>query len=374
MELRLSAREQRQISLAQTDLLSPLTFDDLDAWRRVILRRFSALVSAERSLLLMPSPVHALACSETFTAAEIEEYEALFPNDCGREHVRATGLEVWTHAGLLAPNPDVFYKSWIYHDFYRPRQLEDGIGYVVESSDRASFGILKLHHSRFGTRNFGDRGQAILNLLLPAFKAGVRTCMLTPFGAELDLIVDAVSDGLAIFDCSGHLLHQNQALQEILRRDPQRVEVVNMLHQVRLSVTEASGQAGTGRDTHTMIASSPYRREVATQVGRYEVWGTATHDARTRSRAVAVVFVRERGISLTAVHTAGTVAGLTTRETQVLSHLVRGASAKQIAVALGVRVSTAQRHTEAVLRKFGTHARSELAGVVLRLSGSRPSR
>jgi DNA-binding CsgD family transcriptional regulator len=367
MELRLTGREQQQLADTQTGLLSGLTCSSVDEWRGAVLRGLRQLVGAERGLLLMPSPGSRLAYSEDFTPAEVDEYEALFPADSGRAQVRAAGLEVWTHARLLRPNPDIFYKSWIYHDFYRPRRLEDGIGYVVESSDHASFGVLKLHHSRLGRRNFGERGRAILGLLLPAFKAGIRSWARAPLGTELTAVIDGMKEGVALYDGVGARLHRNPVLQELLQRDPQRAALEESLENVRRAV---EGARGAGQTVAHAAGSTPYQRTVVTVGGRYEIWGTFTPGTSPTAPSMVIVFVRPSGIMGAAVARAAARLGLTRRETQVLEHLVRGASTKQVAHVLHISVNTARRHTEAVMRKSNVHSRSALSDVILSVSAS----
>ncbi len=53
---------------------------------------------------------------------------------------------------------------------------------------------------------------------------------------------------------------------------------------------------------------------------------------------------------------------LTPREADVLGHIQRGRSNKEIAVALCVSVETVRTHARGVFRKLGVHSRRELAG------------
>jgi DNA-binding NarL/FixJ family response regulator len=57
---------------------------------------------------------------------------------------------------------------------------------------------------------------------------------------------------------------------------------------------------------------------------------------------------------------------LTQREWEALARLVRGESTTAIARAMGVRVSTARSHVDAVLTKLGAHSRLEAVAYAVR--------
>jgi len=356
MELRLSAREQALLGETQDVLLSPFAFDTLEEWRACALRHLREVVSADRGLFLMSGVDQLLANGDGFSTAEREQYEAVFPNDPGREVVRSKGLEIWNHAGLIQPNPEFFYKSWFYHDYYRPLGLEDGIGYLVESGDYRDFALVKLHHSQPGTPNFGDRGRAMLQLLLPAFKAGVRSCNRSPVSGALTAMVDAMPDGIELHDDLGRSLHRNSVLQRLLSADPQRELIESEMRYVRLSAHEHT------KSPHA--AGQPYSRLLITPHDRYEIWVARVRERSSGARSIVAVFVRPSGITVAMIVSAARSFLLSTREREVLALLVRGATAKEIAAALHVRVNTARRHTESVLRKTGAHSRTALGAIV----------
>jgi DNA-binding NarL/FixJ family response regulator len=56
---------------------------------------------------------------------------------------------------------------------------------------------------------------------------------------------------------------------------------------------------------------------------------------------------------------------LTDREVEVLAHLVRGESGKQIACALAISYSTARTHIQNVLAKLGVHSRLEAVALAV---------
>ena len=56
---------------------------------------------------------------------------------------------------------------------------------------------------------------------------------------------------------------------------------------------------------------------------------------------------------------------LTHREVEVLEHLVRGESGKQIARALGISYSTSRTHIQNVLAKLGVHSRLEAVALAV---------
>jgi two-component system nitrate/nitrite response regulator NarL len=63
---------------------------------------------------------------------------------------------------------------------------------------------------------------------------------------------------------------------------------------------------------------------------------------------------------------AGPAQFLTDRERETLSRLVRGENTADMAEAMGVRVSTARTHVDAVLSKLGAHSRLEAVAYAVR--------
>lgn len=56
--------------------------------------------------------------------------------------------------------------------------------------------------------------------------------------------------------------------------------------------------------------------------------------------------------------------GVTRREEQVLRHLLRGASTKDISALLGISPYTVQEHLKKLFDKFGVRSRRQLVGRV----------
>ena len=66
------------------------------------------------------------------------------------------------------------------------------------------------------------------------------------------------------------------------------------------------------------------------------------------------------------------VAGLTTREQEVLDLMVAGFDRPSIARQLGISVNTARTHSKNILGKLGVHSSLEAVSVALR-AGMRPA-
>jgi two-component system nitrate/nitrite response regulator NarL len=84
--------------------------------------------------------------------------------------------------------------------------------------------------------------------------------------------------------------------------------------------------------------------------------------------AKQVVLSRSAGAALRAGQgvTAGPSQFLTEREWEALGRLVRGESTAAMARAMGVRISTARTHIDAVLSKLGAHSRLEAVAYAVR--------
>lgn len=70
-------------------------------------------------------------------------------------------------------------------------------------------------------------------------------------------------------------------------------------------------------------------------------------------------------LSLRRRERAGALAALTSREAAVAGQVARGATNREVAVALGIAAATVKRHLERVYQKTGVHGRTELAALVL---------
>jgi DNA-binding CsgD family transcriptional regulator len=84
------------------------------------------------------------------------------------------------------------------------------------------------------------------------------------------------------------------------------------------------------------------------------------------SYALVHVIDPDSTLSDQAVDAAAAAANLSSREREVLAHVVAGLTSKQMAAVLGIRVATVRNHVQNLLEKLGVHSKTEAAGLVLR--------
>jgi len=127
-------------------------------------------------------------------------------------------------------------------------------------------------------------------------------------------------------------------------------------------VTEAAASQNSQRARHAQLRrprpQSQAETQTETETGAQTGAQTATQVILSRSARAAL----RRGNGLA----AGPSQFLTKREWETLVRLVRGESTVAMARAMGVRVSTARTHIDAVLCKLGAHSRLEAVAYAVR--------
>lgn len=250
--------------------------------------------------------------------------------------------------------------SEIFNDWAIPRRLHDVLALNIETGDQIPAAIHFYHDREYGS-TFGERGLAILRILLPAFKSGVATHQrLAAHRSQLSNVFDAAMEGYALFDVGGRQIHENQALERVLAAEPER-------ERLRASMRAlAAGFAALACRNRprvapcvTDIAPGTFR-EIQTARGRYRMRATLVSPGLLASDACVLIAsevperrplsdekLRERYM-------------LTTREVEVARLLADGLSTRELSAALRVSSHTARHHTENVLRKLRVRRRGEV--------------
>ena len=111
----------------------------------------------------------------------------------------------------------------IYNDFSQPNGMLDCTGLVYDFDPALPPAALLYYHESEQSKPFGERGLALLRLLMPAFKAGVQSCLrLSTRRAALGELFDKIDSALACFDAKGNVVQQNSAMTRLLSAEPQR--------------------------------------------------------------------------------------------------------------------------------------------------------
>jgi DNA-binding CsgD family transcriptional regulator len=358
LSLTLSSSDLAQIETAITTLVSPLGFEDVTAWRKASRVAVQRAVSADRSTGMLPCAGEPLGESDPDLLPAITDYVSYYHtlDDGLQVRRRELGLEV-CHWSAVYDMHDLV-RTEIYNDFSHPNGLLDGTGLVYDIDPALPPAALLMYHERESSKPFGDRGLALLRLLMPAFKAGVETCLrLTAQRAMLGQLFDTMESALACFDGEGHLVQQNSAMTTLLGAEHERERLFAEMR----GVAAAAGTSIRHAARHERHgAAAPAWCELKTRTGHYKVSASLLPPGFFALQpmievAVERVHARQRSdVELQATFR------LTPREIDVARLLATRHGAAEIATTLGVSVHTARRHIEHVLMKLGVHSRGEV--------------
>jgi DNA-binding CsgD family transcriptional regulator len=350
----LTSTDVSRLQAALNALLSPLDHATTESWLVAAADAGGQLLGADRALIMTPTPA---GLSWTGTACDarriLSEYESHYMQyDTGVHRDRGKlGLEVYHQHHLYDVNK--LHRSPVYHDWCLPHQLMDVVGMGFNPIPGREVALVHFYHDHdHGPDDaesdgaFGSRGLALLALLLPAWKAGVRTrYALGQAQTRLGAVLDALEAAVAVWDDRGRCVHENRALAALLATDPEaallRRAMCALVRDWRqASLPPSSRAVGTGRGWYRLSAS----RADQAGGGRGLLILVESRDPRPAIATLA------RGF------------GLTPREAEVATLLARGERDRDIARALGISHSTARRHVEHVLGKLVVHTRAAVAG------------
>lgn len=173
MDLTLSGADQVRFTTCLETLLSPLSYPDVDGWRRAVNRRMKELFDLEQAMfILSPAKGRALIHSEDYSAGMLAAYTVFFDTDTGNRRAESADLTVTNLETVVAGDWEGWRRDRFVNAFWRPNGVVDHVGLrLVEGKDRLA--QLELHRDRVDPDHCGDRALALMRLLQPAFKAGV---------------------------------------------------------------------------------------------------------------------------------------------------------------------------------------------------------
>jgi DNA-binding CsgD family transcriptional regulator len=240
------------------------------------------------------------------------------------------------------------------------------MGFNVAGHD-VPVGLHVYHDQERGPASLGDeRGLALFQVLLPAFKAGAHAWLTLARSRESLLrVLDEITEGVAIFDATGTtLLHRSGALGRLLAAEPERTRLETALSRIAGSVGALRNRRGAS-ERREFVAATASAVELRTTVAAYRMRASLL-EAALLGPAAAVAVLVER-VTATTLSPAAICRryGLTPREFDVAQLMARGLPNKELARVLKISPHTARRHTEQVLRKLGLHTRSAVASALV---------
>jgi DNA-binding CsgD family transcriptional regulator len=227
----------------------------------------------------------------------------------------------------------------------RFRELFSPMGGVDELrielvADGNCWGHVAAHRMGAKRTPFGEDEVDLARAMAPVLGSGLRLSLLNA-GARLGSDIDG--PGWLLLDGADGLIGSSPAGERWLAELAPPGQLPVMLASLATAV-----RAGE-MDTYI---------EAPTRSGGW----VALHGSRARGLeddSVAVVIEPKRRPRIASELT--TAYGITAREQEVMSGVLRGLSTKELAAELGVSLWTVQDHLKAVFNKFGVHSRSELA-------------
>ncbi|HEU4586967.1 MAG TPA: helix-turn-helix transcriptional regulator [Gemmatimonadaceae bacterium] len=370
MSLALSSSDVTRLEAALATLLSPLAHETADDWGAAVLRDVRALLAADQGYFHLPPGT--LACEGAMAGEAIAPYFAYYQerDTVLAPQLRQHNLEIY-HRDLLY-TADERRNDELLNDWCAPYRLFDptGMSFIVDGASLPA--LVHVYHERETIEGFGERGIMLLSLLLPAFKSGAQTWL--RLGAQreaLSRLLDALAEGVAVFDLAGRLVYQNPALTKLQAAEPERARlwasIVGAMHAlVPLALNRRSKVDPSAVPLPSTELSGVSSGECRTAGARYRVRASvAPAGLLVPPPALLVLVERVAPAPLTPEQLRARY-GLTSREIEVAALLGAGETDGAIAAALAISHHTARRHTERVLQKIGVHSR---AAVAARLGG-----
>ncbi|HEU4648110.1 MAG TPA: LuxR C-terminal-related transcriptional regulator [Gemmatimonadales bacterium] len=364
MALLLSPTELAQLSAAVHVLTTPLAYERLADWRAALRSAVEPLLDVHLSGTVLPIPGESLAEGTPGCLPPAQPAHAYF----SRFRPGLPQIERPWEVACFSVSDICEWAEPIASDVpvapARPRRLYDAVAMVVEVG--AALVPAAAHFFRERTResSFADRAGGILQILVPAFAAGIHVATrLVEQRASLARLVDGLRQGLLVFNAEGQLLHANPALQALVA--PSGCHAVVLAAARRLAQRLAHVARSATRDLGLGDGAIPAVEELRAGPQRLRLWGSYLGPgAFLPGRCIIEVVEQVAAEPLGRVELQGRFR-LTERECQVAQALALGRTNREIAAALAIRERTAEHHTEHVLLKLGVHSRAA-AGAVLR--------
>jgi DNA-binding CsgD family transcriptional regulator len=358
-------REQDALRAAFAVLLSPLDSIDAQTWRGEVGRTLCDLLGADRSSFQLEMPGVPLLYSEDYSQSTLDAYVDYYKDiDIGRQRRDALGAEVWNRWLLHGRDLRNFWESEIHRDFLVPNRILDSMGLTVKVRGASMPATLFFHRDKPGTAEFGERGVALLSMLLPAFKAGVRDIVRYSQQREsLTSHLDDLTTGIRIYDLDGSVVHQNPAFTAALAADDMRERLEKAIADILVALVELSSERG---NTGAALAGDRVTQEIHTNTASYQVRGSFLgRELLGAERRIAISLDRLPPDTPLSDRSLQERFGLTPRELEIARRLAHGQSTKDVAYACGISIHTTRRHSEKIFAKLGVRNRSQL-GLKLR--------
>ena len=371
MTLTLSSADLLQLDTTVRTLLAPLAYESVHGWRTEVSKCVRTLLQADKAGCFLAMEGEEYLVGEAIDAEGFQAYaDYYWKLDVGYQVQRKTlGLEVISMSMVydMAALP----LTEVYNDFSRHYGFLDALTASTDLDPSCPPGAIVVYHDSESKASFGERGVMLMQLLLPALKAGItESVRFRQRRNGLTQFLDSLSDGCRVMDAAGSTVHQTRALDTLLLGDPERGRIQSEMHQLTATLLAMIARRERRRIETTGRGG---RRTVQTAHATYQIDGSFLGDP---SDPAVLVLLSVRCVLPQPLSDADVSATfrLTPRELQVARLIEAGRSTIEIADELAVTRHTVLRHTEHILSKLGVHSRAALGARLRHAKGPVPSR
>lgn len=363
MRISLSSADLTRLEVVLQTLLSPLAHPSVAAWRTSVSRSVKDLFQADKAACILGMEGEDFLVGADVDMAGFRAYQDYYWKlDVGyQQRRRALGLEV----NNLAMVYDIatLGTTEVYNDFSRRYGFLDALAASTDLDASSAPGGIVVYHDHEAGAEFGERGVALMHLLLPALKSGITMCVrFAHRRAALAQFLDTLPGGCLAVDMANVVVHQSRGLDALLAHDPERNRVAVELRQLAASLAAGlRSRATIGR----LDGSLQSARLLRTGHARYQCRGSYLGGGAGDPDALVLVTIDRVAVAPPTDAELRRKFGLTPRETEVARLLEQGCTNRGIAATLGFSIHTAERHTERVLAKMGLHSRAAVAATLM---------
>ncbi len=360
----LTASEVAKLRHALVALASPTSFVSPTQWRSAAATAVRDLLGADSAMSMLPAasdaPVIDVNADPDGLSAYLRHYVHY---DRGAEQAFRLGKQV-AHFSELYDFTDPVNRS-LHETFCKRFGFMDTIAVMEHDTEGQLVAAIPLYHERLGVRDFQARELTLLELLQPAFRAGVQLFLHgLADRARVPKLLESVREAIALFGASGRAVGESVAFTAALRESGHATRIVAEAEALARRLLQ--GVLATDPVAALQGAMSQWESVVSTPSGPWRLRASVLPADVILGEACALVSLSRLGPRVLSAAEAQRRYRLTAREWEVASCIARGMRNGEIARALTIRPATARRHTEKVLAKLGVSAR---AAVAARLTG-----
>lgn len=361
MTLRLSRKQVPAVQRAIRLLASPMEHASVNDWRLAVNRHLKALLRADTAGFVLPVKDGPVMYSEEHDPAAAVKYaEVLPPNDSNDRPLwqKAISMGAVTLEMLYDGDMRPWNRSAYYNEFAKPNGVGQTLGACIPlgAAHPSAAAALQLWRTPRNPRKYSAQDVALLDLLLPAFHAGVESYL--RFGsdaAEFMRACDMMGTPAVIYDTYGRIVHQTPSCSRLMGVDP---ELATLSREMKRMASCLARLCHGDKDAGVLGATST-RQERATSHARYMIRASAMRASWMHGPWLMVSIERLTPEPVSAADMQRAF-GLTPAEARVAEVLVQGRKAKQIAEQLRLSWSTVRRHIEHIYAKAGVRSQPEL--------------